>query len=75
MTVNESGKQKLESRNWKASLPVSRFEFLLSDFQFLLSVCCLLVHAAREALAARFEWKPLTNTLEISSRWIWFVPS
>ncbi len=48
-------------------LPVYIFQFLLSNFCF--------PYAARASLAERLEWKPLINVLDISSRWIWFVPS
>ena len=63
---------------------ISIFQFLFSNFHLLISnfrfgvlptAYCLLIYAARARLAGRLEWKPLTSALEISSRWIWLVPS
>jgi hypothetical protein len=42
------------------------FDFRISIFE---------AYAARASLAARLEWKPLINVFDISSRWIWLVPS
>ena len=64
----------MENARVVLQMPAAIIQFLFSSFQFLISAFCF-SYAARASLAERLEWKPLISVLDISSRWIWLVPS